>query len=514
MPDAGYRTETRSALGGCPAETVEPCSAVPFLNTQTWSDMIKQLGEMASNNTLHRSSESLTSLKDLLRWAVATTGAERAYLAVGAAPGPGTDIVTMVTSSSDQPRPVSQTVIQEALTSRPSLVCLDTAADSILTDGPSVRQLALRSVVAAALPATCAVEGAVLLDSRLVAGAPEAFLRALVESLATLAGLLLCGAPPPSRKTRPACRTPPRQSSVAGGSRSRAEQAQWIRRVAAAQLPVLISGETGSGKERVATELHRCSPRHRSPFVAINCAAFTDSLLDAELFGAVRGSYTGADRDRQGVFERAHGGTLFLDEVGDMPQTMQAKLLRVLENGVVLPVGATRERIVDVRIVAATHRDLRKLVERDAFRQDLFHRLAVLEVRVPPLRDRIDELPGLVRALEPRLVTETGAQALLLADDAWDALAAHDWPGNVRELHSVLARALLAAGGEPLSSHHLNLEGPGEADSGTSLERSMIRRALSASPDNVTRAAQRIGWTRQKLYRRMQALGVTRLPRD
>jgi DNA-binding NtrC family response regulator len=289
----------------------------------------------------------------------------------------------------------------------------------------------------------------------------------------------------------------------------------WVRRVAPSSLPVLIRGETGSGKETVAAALHHGGPRRAGPFVAVNCTALSESLLDAELFGSARGAYTGSHRDRPGLLRVAHGGTLLLDEVGDTGPAMQAKLLRAIQEGKVRPVGGDREVDVDVRFLAATHRDLRTMVSAGLFRADLYHRLAVLEVRVPPLRERLPDLGLLVEALAPRLEAETGCGRPTIADCAWKELAAYSWPGNVRELHSVLARAMLRAAGGPLLAHHLGL--PASSTPARDalrragrMEREMIEAALRGTEGNVSAAARRIGWTRQKLYRRIKALQVQR----
>jgi DNA-binding NtrC family response regulator len=288
--------------------------------------------------------------------------------------------------------------------------------------------------------------------------------------------------------------------------------------VASTDLPVLIGGESGAGKESVARDLHRLSRRQAGPYVAVNCAALAESLLEAELFGAVRGAYTGAERDRPGLFRRAAGGTLFLDEVGDMPGPMQAKLLRALEQGRVRPVGGAEEIPVDVRIVAATHHDLASHVARGRFRHDLYYRLAVLRIDVPPLRERLADLPALVADLAPRLLGQTGSRSLRLSAEAWAWLRAQPWPGNVRELHAVLARALLRSGGRrEIDVADLEPLDPARAAEARSapapLEAQMIVQALEQSAGRLSEAASRIGWTRQKLHRRVRALGLGGLQR-
>jgi transcriptional regulator with PAS, ATPase and Fis domain len=304
-------------------------------------------------------------------------------------------------------------------------------------------------------------------------------------------------------------------AAAAYPSRSWRELCRWLPRAAASELPVIVRGESGTGKELVSRALHELSRRRNGPLVPVNCAALAESLLEAELFGVVRGAYTGADRDRPGLVRRAHGGTLFLDEVGDMPPGMQAKLLRVVESGHVRPVGGTEEAPADVRVVAATHRDLADLVAGGGFRSDLYYRLSVLEVRVPPLRERLEDLPRLIEDLTPCLCRETGCARLRIAPDAWRVLLEHPWPGNVRELRAVLARAVLRTSGDEVRAEHLAplaLPPPPRADGSRdrppSLERTMIDAALHAAEGSVSRAAASIGWTRQKLYRRMAVLRV------
>ncbi|MCP3978699.1 MAG: sigma-54-dependent Fis family transcriptional regulator [bacterium] len=283
----------------------------------------------------------------------------------------------------------------------------------------------------------------------------------------------------------------------------------WVARAARTELPVLVQGETGAGKEVVARTLHRQSRRRDGPFVAVNCTALADTLLDAELFGSERGAYTGAERTRPGLFVLADGGTLFLDEVGDMSASMQSKLLRAIQEKRIRPVGADREVDVDVRIVAATHHDLRSLSAGGLFRADLYFRLSVVPVRIPPLRERIDDLAILVDSLSPRLAAETGLGPPRVDEGAWRLLRSYDWPGNVRELHAVLARALLRSSGETIRPEHLDgMDRPASRTGGNPqlLEHEMIRRALRESGNRITEAARRIGWSRQKLYRRMGQL--------
>ena len=237
----------------------------------------------------------------------------------------------------------------------------------------------------------------------------------------------------------------PDASALIGSSAAMARVRAKFERLAAANISVVIQGESGTGKELAARALHRAGPRRDKPFVAINCGAFPESLMDSELFGYSRGAFTGATESRQGLFAQASSGTLFLDEIGDMPASMQARLLRVLQEGEVRPVGAGQVRSVDVRVISATHVDLHKAVEDGRFRQDLFFRLNVVSVSLPPLRDRMSDVPMLVAHL---LKKHGAVPTTRLTPAASECLAAHNWPGNVRELENAILHALALATGD------------------------------------------------------------------
>ena len=226
---------------------------------------------------------------------------------------------------------------------------------------------------------------------------------------------------------------------------------QNILKVAKGMAPVLVQGESGTGKELVARALHACSHRADGPLIAVNCGAIPDNLLEAEFFGARKGSYTGATQDRGGYFQAARGGTLFLDEIGDLPLAMQAKLLRAIQERRVRPLGSTQEEPVDVRIVSATHRDLAEEVPAGRFRQDLYYRLNVIEIRLPPLRERREDLPALCEVLLARIAAETGCAVPALPAQLLEQLARLPLTGNVRELENQLHRALTLSEGQPLS---------------------------------------------------------------
>ena len=225
---------------------------------------------------------------------------------------------------------------------------------------------------------------------------------------------------------------------------------QRVAKVARGMAPVLIHGESGTGKELVAQALHASSQRADGPLVAVNCGAIPENLLEAEFFGARKGSYTGATQDRDGYFQAARGGTLFLDEIGDLPLAMQSKLLRAIQERSVRPLGSTQEETVDVRIISATHRDLAADVQAGRFRQDLYYRLNVIEIVIPPLRERREDLPVLCAALLARIAHESGVPVPALSDQALRALAAHPLTGNVRELENLLHRAVALSDGDEL----------------------------------------------------------------
>jgi transcriptional regulator with GAF, ATPase, and Fis domain len=228
---------------------------------------------------------------------------------------------------------------------------------------------------------------------------------------------------------------------MVGRSRRHQDLLRLLDRVIDTQVPVLIHGESGSGKELVARAIHYQGARKAGPFVSENCSAIPETLLESELFGYARGAFTGADRDKAGLLEQADGGTLFLDEIGDMSPEMQAKLLRVLESGEVRPVGGKTVRRVNVRILAASHRDLRRMVQESSFREDLFYRLAVITVEVPPLREKREDIPVLVEKFLDVFAQEAGAPPRRVSEEAMALLADYDWPGNIRELRNEVFRA-------------------------------------------------------------------------
>jgi two-component system response regulator FlrC len=293
---------------------------------------------------------------------------------------------------------------------------------------------------------------------------------------------------------------------------------EQARRVAARDTTVLLLGESGTGKEVIARLLHEGSPRAAGPFVAVNCAALSESLLESELFGHEKGAFTGAVARHEGKFEQAHEGTLFLDEVGETSPALQAKLLRVLQERSFVRVGGERPISVDVRVVAATHRDLLAEVGHGAFREDLYYRLAVFPIPIPPLRERRADILPLAEHFLRLLTKGPSRTAPPLSEDARAALVGHAWPGNVRELQNAVERALVLSAGEPITAEMLGLrgdpgrgEGPTEPDVGTlkELERRAIRAALEAEGGNRRRAAKRLGIALRTLQYKLKEYGIS-----
>ena len=312
-------------------------------------------------------------------------------------------------------------------------------------------------------------------------------------------------------------------ASFIGSSAAALEVKRQARRVAATDSTVLLQGETGTGKELLAHAIHAASARAARPFVGVNIAAVPDTLLEAEFFGVTPGAYTGADRKgREGKFALADGGTLFLDEIGDMPLALQSKLLRALQEQEVEPLGSNRVQPVDVRIVAATSRDLAAMVEQGGFRADLYYRLNVVPIRVPPLRERIDDLDALVDALAEDIARRSALPVKQLDQDARDLLARHDWPGNIRELRNALEQAMLmtddavrgaahcgasaargAAGGAPAAAGAPPRQLP---QAKAELELRAIRDALATTGGNKVAAAKLLGISRATLYEKLATL--------
>jgi two-component system nitrogen regulation response regulator GlnG len=333
---------------------------------------------------------------------------------------------------------------------------------------------------------------------------------------------------------------PDMDDAIVGSCPAMCEVYKAIGRVAAQDVPVLITGESGTGKELVARAVYQHGPRAKAPFLALNCAAIAENLLESELFGHEKGAFTGADRRRIGKFEQCNGGTIFLDEVGDMSLALQAKMLRVLQEQAFERVGGNETVRTDVRVIAATHRDLKAWSDEGRFRPDLYYRLSVFTVHLPPLRDRGDDLPLLVRYYLRRFSRELGREVCEVAPEALERLRGYPWPGNVRELQSVLKQALLQAHGatllptflpalpgEPSGPATASLPAAGDpnlatfirlclasgggdvyAETHRQVDRLLLTRVLEDTAGNQLQAARRLGIGRETLRRRLIELGL------
>jgi DNA-binding NtrC family response regulator len=319
-------------------------------------------------------------------------------------------------------------------------------------------------------------------------------------------------------------------SEIFGTSKPILALRQIIARVAPTAATVLITGETGTGKELVARAIHKSSPRSQKPFIAVNCAAFTETLLESELFGHEKGAFTGADRLRQGLFEAAHEGTLFLDEAGEMSQATQAKLLRVLQEGTILRVGSTKPREVNVRVVVATHRNLEERVKTGEFRQDLYYRLAVVPISLPPLRERRDDIPGLCDLFCSVISREMKQAPRRIGTSAIQKLKSYQFPGNIRELRNLVERALILSDGAEIgpddfplspSSRELSGETDGNADWIAALpesvnlrdtleqiEKALLARALQSAGGVQAEAARRLNVSRSDMNYKLTKYGI------
>lgn len=300
---------------------------------------------------------------------------------------------------------------------------------------------------------------------------------------------------------------------LVGSSPLMEELYRMMERVCATDVPVLITGETGTGKELVARAIHFEGKRARGPFIAQNCSAFQESLLESELFGYVKGAFTGAVKDKAGLFDAADGGTLFLDELGEMPLSLQAKLLRVLQDGVFTPVGGVKPRSVDVRVVCATNRDLQAMIAKGEFREDLFYRVAVIVLKVPALRERLGDIPAICQALVEKRGKKLGVEGpVKFGDGVMRALMAYEWPGNVRQLQNEVERLLVLAAGGEIKAEHLSIGGAtkqtvgagGLKDIISQVERREIEAALKRSGWNQSAAAEELQISRTSLISKIK----------
>ncbi len=432
----------------------------------------------------------------------------------------------------------SRKVLRDVTGSGESVLITDALSDPNWSS-ESIQDLALRSICCVPLTIRSTVAGALYLENRRVAGIFGPAEQKYLEAIASLAAIALDNArlyqevevkkealKEENAMLKIALREPERFEGFIGSSPGMQKVFHLIRRVADSRVNVLVRGESGTGKEMVGRTIHDLSPRREGPFVQVNCAAIPETLLESEFFGIARGTATGVDA-RMGRFEQADGGTLFLDEIGDMGLTLQAKILRVVQERVFERVGGREPISVDVRIVAATNKNLEQAVAEGTFREDLFFRLNVVPIVLPPLRERRSDVPALADLFLHRFAEENGRPARSFSREARDCLMAHSWPGNVRELENAVAQAVILSEGTRIETHdlppairdaHMPAAAAGEApahdgprtleDAAAEAERKAILAALAEVDWNRQAAADRLSVSRVTLYKKMKRYGI------
>ncbi len=450
---------------------------------------------------------------------------------------------------------LSRSILERAMRSGETLVTDNASADSDFLGSASIGELKLRSVLCAPLVLHGDTIGAIYVDHRFHDGEFESEDIALVDEFRDLAALAISNARLFEKTEQQARRVQelnqrlerevavqsaevaryrerlrslkPREqykfdyTNIIGSSPAVREIFALLDRIIPTDFSVLVQGESGTGKELIAQAIHYNGPRKSKPFLTENCGAVPENLLESELFGHTRGAFTGADRTRDGLFQQAHGGTLFLDEIGEMPPSMQTKLLRALQEGEVRKVGATTIDKVDVRIIAATNRDLRVETEEGRFREDLFYRLNVVGVVVPPLRERREDIEALFEFFLARACEGAGQERKSVSDAAWAILTAYNWPGNVRELQNEVKR-LVALSDDEIGVHLLErLRAPAAVPASAAagglagrtlrdIEEQAIRETLKLTGGNKAETAKRLGISRRALYDKIDKYGISK----
>jgi transcriptional regulator with GAF, ATPase, and Fis domain len=547
----------RTLLSSVPADLRETTASLDWVRTAKATEVPGVSAEqIADFETLVRALGSRDRLRPLLEQVLDSlilwTGVERGLLLMSAPTGKLVPRVGRNLARVDlagEQLLLSQSLAAKALELGEPVVAVD-AAGEMPSLHASVHALKLRSVLAIPLIARGQSLGVVYLDDRIRRGAfgpKELSWVKLVASLAAIAiadardQILLRRAARRAERatlalarelshreaeldvigrelarTRGSSGTRFRYDAIVGKSSMMLEMLKLVDRVTVSTVPVLLHGESGSGKELVARAIHTNGPRGSKTFVGENCAAIPETLLESTLFGHARGAFTGADRPRAGLFEVAHLGTLFLDEIGEMSLPMQAKLLRVLEEGEIRPLGTERPRKVDVRVIAATHRNLEQMVREGKFREDLFYRLNVITLQVPPLRERTDDIPLLVQHF---IEKHGGGRRAKISAGALGCLRRFGWPGNVRQLENEVRRAIVLSD-EIIDVEHLSAEVQRPSDGNDepvglrvrprvdALEAELVQAALVETQGNQTKAAEKLGLSRFGLQKMIKRLGI------
>ncbi|WP_437691061.1 sigma 54-interacting transcriptional regulator [Sorangium sp. So ce176] len=553
LAEVFWRHPRRAALRGGPARAASAGGAR--------MELVLRLLEI--NRRLSSTLDAEEVLRLAMDAAIELTGAERGFVIL-ASPSPASTppdgrakvkLEVAVARNLDRERvgksqlKFSHGIAKRVVERGEAVLTVDALADERFHGNASVHGLRLRSIVCVPIRAHGAVLGAVYLDNRFQRGKfaeGDADLlgafadqiavalhngrlmaelrdrtRALEEEQRRVAELMRSQADEIERLSHELerSRADARRDfpEIAGRSAPMRAVLALCERVAESDVTVTVTGESGTGKELVARALHAGGPRREGPFVAVNCAALPEALLESELFGHVKGAFTGAVRDHGGLFLAARGGTLFLDELGEMPVALQAKLLRALQERTIRPVGSDRSiPVTDARIVCATNRDLREEVARGRFREDLYYRVSVIEIRLPPLRDRPDDIPAIAQAIVEKLAARHGRPAFRLSRGALRRLTSYGWPGNVRQLENVLARACVLAPGPEIGPADIQLPPAAPAPRGRSraehreAEEERIRAALDLARWNVCEVSRSLGIPRTTLYRKLARYGLLR----
>ena len=511
---------------------------------------------LSLNRRLNSSLSMARVLEYAVQSAVELTGAERGFLLETAASEAGSEPRIAVRSSSDplsgEADGPSQSIVRRTFERQEPLLTTDAQGDPRFRGQGSVHALRLKSVLSVPILSPSGVLGVLYVDSRVQRARFSNAERDLLLAFADQLALALTNARLHAELEQKNAEVSKQKLAVEQLARGQAREIVRLKRevetqrknlelrfdysqivgrgpamravlsrldrVTDSEVNVLVLGESGTGKELVARALHFNGPRKAGPFLGVNCAALPENLLESELFGHVRGAFTGADKDKPGLMQAASGGTLFLDEVGELPLATQAKLLRVLQEREVRPLGATRSQPLDIRLVTATHRDLPSHVSAGTFREDLYYRVAVVSVELPPLRDRLEDLPALVNKILEGLARDAGRKPPELTQDALRKLSAHRFPGNVRELQNILTRAFVLSGSARLRADDIELavsarsRGPNALSRKDfeSKERERILEALRQARWNVSVVARTLGIPRNTLYRKLTRYGLAR----
>ena len=492
-----------------------------------WADLTNFIA------SLRRSTDTRSLIEHLLSGLVDLLRVERGYVLLKE---DGQEQLTPVAShldgDIDELVRVSSTIYKEVLQSKSALYVKNTKTSQICDEALSLKDGGPRTVLCCPLLSSDKIVGVIYLD-RAAFDEPYTLQQlSLVESACGLASGLLS-----ERSTRKRLLEASKRLKVirrlvedstdfiCGKGEAGCELERLIGAAAKQDVTVLITGETGTGKEMVARELHLRSERANGPFIAVNCAALPYDLMESELFGHAKGAFTGAEQDRMGRFELASGGTIFLDEVGELPAPVQVKLLRVLQERVVTRLGTTKDTPVDFRLFCATNRDLEQAVTKGHFRKDLFYRINVFPIPLAPLRERKEEIIPLALHFLHKIALNLGSKVKQLSAKAEKILRQHSWPGNVRELHNAIERAVVVERGSSIKADSLPLKNTLLAnnidcvdllgslptqynEAKEAFEKAFIARAIEAAKGNITAAAKATGMTRYTIYRRMEKLGM------